>query len=61
MLTNIRIFKDGNSQAALFPAVLAYARSDLDLKTKAPGITLVTDNIKDFERYPGVVLENWLH
>jgi len=26
----------------------------------ALGMTLVTNNIKDFARYPGVVLENWL-
>lgn len=26
----------------------------------ALGVTLVTNNVKDFERYPGVKIENWL-
>jgi tRNA(fMet)-specific endonuclease VapC len=24
------------------------------------GVTLVTNNIKDFQRYPGITLENWV-
>ena len=24
------------------------------------GVTLVTNNMRDFERYPGVIIENWL-
>ena len=27
---------------------------------KALSVTLVTNNLKDFERYPGVTAENWL-
>ncbi len=28
--------------------------------SKALRLTLVTNNLKDFEKYPGIVTENWL-
>ncbi len=27
---------------------------------KALSVTVVTNNLKDFEKYPGIVIENWL-
>jgi tRNA(fMet)-specific endonuclease VapC len=30
-------------------------------QTRALGLTLITNNIKEFERVPGLILENWMN
>ena len=30
-------------------------------QTRASGLTLITNNIKEFERVPGLILENWMN
>jgi tRNA(fMet)-specific endonuclease VapC len=30
-------------------------------QTRASGLTLITNNIKEFERVPGLILENWVN
>jgi tRNA(fMet)-specific endonuclease VapC len=30
-------------------------------QTIASGLRLVTNNIKEFERVPGLILEDWIH
>jgi tRNA(fMet)-specific endonuclease VapC len=58
---------DQAAGAAYGPIRLATSESKKDhldkliaAHSKALSVTLVTNNLRDFERYPGVTAENWL-
>jgi tRNA(fMet)-specific endonuclease VapC len=48
-MLSARIFRNGNSQDKLIAA-----------HAIALGVTLVTDNERDFAAYPNLIIENWL-
>ena len=58
---------DGSAATAYGPIRLATRTRNTDHLDKliaahavALGVTLVTNNVKDFSRYPGLVVENWV-
>ena len=59
--------QDAGAGAAYGPIRMATSESKKDhldkliaAHSKALSVTLVTNNLRDFERYPGVTAENWL-
>ncbi|MFH1119365.1 MAG: tRNA(fMet)-specific endonuclease VapC [Bacteroidota bacterium] len=52
----------GQIRAALYNTGKPIGPYDMMIagQTRASGLTLITNNIKEFERVPGLVLENWM-
>ncbi len=67
-MATTRVFRNGNSQAVrIGPIRRATRDSRADHLDKliaahavALGVTVVTNHLRDFVKYPGVVVENWL-
>ena len=64
-MTETNVFKSNRSQAVRLPKAVALPDNGpydqmIAGHARSRGLTLVTNNVKEFERVEGLMLENWI-